>query len=213
MGMKVHELHPMLVHSPLTLLPMAAGVDLWSSLTGRKSADRLGASLWWAGAASGLLAGLAGLAASQEVSADNQEIRDRMFLHGAGNVALVLSAFGMAAWRMGRRPSLIQALIGTAACGAAVYTAYLGGELVYHDGAGVKRGRPEANRPELLSRKAAPRLAADTVRGLRWLFERAFRLALRREPLAKHAAKPNGVIGAPALAHPLDFDRGTATTH
>ncbi len=31
MGMRIHELHPSLIHAPLTLLPAASLVDLWAA--------------------------------------------------------------------------------------------------------------------------------------------------------------------------------------
>jgi branched-subunit amino acid ABC-type transport system permease component len=87
MAMKLHELHPMMVHTPLVLLPAAAAVDLVASQSGCPSTERLGAKLWWWGTGAGLLAGLAGMAASQEVKGGDQEVDDAMYLHGIGNLA------------------------------------------------------------------------------------------------------------------------------
>src|SRR4051794_16442831 len=134
MGMHVHELHAALVHSPLVLLPTAATVDLAAALSGNRHHAHLGSQLWWAGAGAGLLAGVAGLAASQEVKSASRRTSDMMWLHGAGNVSLVLAALGMAAWRRGHRPTVTQAAVGLLACGASLYTAYLGGEMVYGEG-------------------------------------------------------------------------------
>ena len=59
MGMQLHELHPSLVHLPLGVLPLAAGVDLAAALSGDRTLDRTGRILWAAGTAGGLLAGAA----------------------------------------------------------------------------------------------------------------------------------------------------------
>jgi hypothetical protein len=78
--------------------------------------------------------------------------------------------------------------MGAAAVGAAVYTAWLGGELVYAHGAGVKR-MGAGDSPRLFSAQGPGRLLADAGRGLAWLMTRAGRLAARSEPLAPGAAR------------------------
>lgn len=196
MPMLVHELHPSLVHMPLALLPTAAIVDLSAAFLPRAHPlHRLGRNLWWATAASGLLTGLAGMAASQEVdleqAADATRARDRMFLHGLGNVTLVVGALGIAIYRTRRRANLTTAVSGLAATGAAIWTAYLGGELVYAHGAGVKAlGPGQARVPALFSRQAPGRLARDAGRGLAWLARRATAAFSGREKIEREALGP-----------------------
>src|SRR4051812_41929841 len=113
-GMKVHELHPAVIHLPLITLPAAAMVDLIAAVSGERALEPVGTALWWTGSLGGLFAGLAGAAASQEVQTPNRESEDRMFLHGVGNLAVLTGAFGIAAWRSFRRPSVIQACTGIA---------------------------------------------------------------------------------------------------
>ncbi len=177
MSMRTHELHPALVHYPLVFLPAAALVDSLAAARPRSRAlERSGRFLWWATAGGGLLTGLAGMAASQEIALRSDEARDRMFVHGIGNLSLVLSAFGVAAWRTRHHASAAVAGLGVAASIAAMYTAYLGGELVYANGAGVKAlGGLAAEQPALLSARGARSLAVDAGRGLAWLLRRGGR--------------------------------------
>ncbi|MGC4000066.1 MAG: DUF2231 domain-containing protein [Anaeromyxobacter sp.] len=200
MAMRTHELHPSLVHVPLVLLPATAAVDLLAALAPRdRRLDRLARSLWWATAASGLVTGLAGMAASQEISLEGEHARDMMFIHGAGNVGLVLAALGVATWRSRHRATLTSAAAGLAASGAAVYTAYLGGELVYTHGAGVVTlGRAAAEAPALFSRAAPGRLAGDAVRGLGWLARRAAQALTGRRRVERSALGPIGDVGGAA---------------
>jgi uncharacterized membrane protein len=177
MQMRVHELHPTLIHAPLALLPSTVVVDLTAALTGDRKLDKAARSLWWTTAASGLVAGLAGMAASQEVKKD-KHTSDMMFLHGLGNVVIVLGAFGIAAWRTTHRASLLTGLLGLKAFAFAAYTGWLGGEMVYEHGVGVKEltmkdAELDQLSPPLASRQAPARLLRDAVKGLGWLLGRA----------------------------------------
>ena len=97
MALRTYELHPAVVHAPLALLPTAAVMDLLAcSSPRRRRLDRTGLALWWATAGSALVAGLSGMAASQEIEPRTDRARDVMFLHGIGNLILVLSAAGVA---------------------------------------------------------------------------------------------------------------------
>ena len=173
MGMQLHELHPSLVHLPLGVLPLAAGVDLAAALSGDRTLDRAGRMLWAAGTAGGLLAGIAGLAATQEVKVTDKHVSDAMLVHGLGNTVITIGALALTAWRRGHEPSVLSALIGFGAIGAALYTAYLGGELVYARGVGVRRmsaaqGEGVLDDVEVLSRRAPGKFLRDVAGGLGW---------------------------------------------
>lgn len=202
MSLRTHELHPSLIHAPLVLLPAAALTDLLAALSPRDARlDRAGCKLWWGTVAAGLAAGLAGMAASQEIELHDDRARDRMFLHGIGNVALLLSALGVATWRSRNEATLTSALTGIAATGAAIYTAYLGGELVYQEGAGVKAlGGAAAEAPPLFSREGPARLGRDAVRGLGWLLSRGWRAVTGRERIDRTALGPVAEAGTGAEA-------------
>lgn len=205
MPIRTHELHPALVHAPLALLPAAALADLAAALRPRdRRLDRLGRSLWWATASTGLVTGLAGMAASQEIDLGTTRARDMMFTHGLGNLGLVLAAMGVAAWRTRNRANLTSAVSGLLAAGAAGYTAYLGGELVYTHGAGVKAlGGAAAETPALFTGEGLSRLGRDAGRGLAWLAARAYRALTGRERVERSALGPIAEAGtgseAPAV--------------
>jgi uncharacterized membrane protein len=207
MSMRTHELHPSLIHAPLVLLPAAGFVDLLAALSPRdRRLDRTGCRLWWGTVAGGLAAGLAGMAASQEIALHDDRSRDRMFVHGFGNVALMLGALGVATWRSSRPASLATATTGLLASAAALYTAYLGGELVYSDGAGVKAlGGAAAEAPPLFSREAPGRLARDAVRGLRWLLGRGERALTGKQRIDRTALGPIATAGTGAVAPEAPF--------
>jgi uncharacterized membrane protein len=180
METRVHELHPTLIHAPLVLLPTTVIVDLAATFSGDRHLDRAGRTLWWGIVGSGLLAGVAGMAASQEVKADKQP-RDMMLLHGLGNVTLVLGAVGVAMWRASHRASLFSNLVGLGAFAFATYTGWLGGEMVYTHGVGVKELTMKDEEldqlsPRLFSRQAPVRILRDAVKGLGWLLGRARRV-------------------------------------
>jgi uncharacterized membrane protein len=203
MAMRTHELHPAVVHAPLALLPTAAIVDLAAAAAPRwdRSLDRAGRTLWWVTAGSALFTGLAGMAASQEVDVPNEHARDMMFLHGFGNFTLVLAAFGVATWRARNRASYTSAVTGLVASGAAMYTAYLGGELVYGYGVGVKTlGGMQAENPALFSGRGVARLGRDAVKGLGWLLGRAGRAVSGREKVDRAALGPIAEAGTGAMA-------------
>jgi uncharacterized membrane protein len=194
--MQLHEVHPSVIHAPLALLPAAAVIDVLAASRGRPlrrfALDRAGRRLWWLGVGSAAFAGLAGMAASQEVHLEDPRARDAMWLHGMGNTLILLAAAGLAGWRSGHRATPVTAGIGAAAVGAALYTAWLGGALVYTHGAGVTAlvGESASLRrsPRLLSLSAPVAFVRDAAKGLAWLLSRGTRVATRREPLAPGAA-------------------------
>ena len=138
MAFLAHELHPTTVHFPLTLLPSAVVMDALAAASGNRTLDGVGRGLWWSATAAGLVAGVSGMAASQEVRADAPRARRRMLLHGLGNASILAAALGVTVWRSAHRASWATAGLGLLASAAAVVTATLGGELVYSDGVGVK---------------------------------------------------------------------------
>jgi uncharacterized membrane protein len=206
MAMRTHELHPSIVHAPLVLLPATAIVDLLAALSPLdRRLDRVARRLWWATAGGSLFVGLTGMAASQEIELRDERARDMMFLHGIGNFTLVLSAFGVAAWRTRNRATLTSAVAGLLASAASIYTAYLGGELVYSHGAGVKAlGGAAAGSLPLLSRQAPARLARDAYRGLAWLLSRGRRAVSGRQKVDR-TALADVAEGAPATAEQPGF--------
>ena len=105
MAMRVHEVHAAAAHAPLVILPAAALVDLAASLSDDRRQARLGRRLWWLGVGAATATGVAGLAASQEIKAEDERIADMMWLHGAANFGILLGATAIALVRTFRRPA------------------------------------------------------------------------------------------------------------
>ncbi len=192
MKMLLHELHPAVVHAPLALLPTAAVADVIAVASGDRAWAKVGRRLWVAGTVSALFSGLAGLAASQEVKLDAPRARDMVFIHGMGNAVITLGAIGVTAWRLSRPPTFGQTVIGLLANGLALYTATLGGKMVYELGVGINPMPSVAasgtlKGPPLLSREAPGALVRDALLGVRWLFGRAKSLFAGTQPLASGA--------------------------
>jgi uncharacterized membrane protein len=212
MGVRTHEVHASLVHAPLTLIPLAAMVDLTAALSPSRfrSLDGLGSKLWLAAGLGGVAAGLTGLAASQQIHYPSRTARDMTFVHAVGNEGLLVGVLGLAAWRRSRPVTLSSALLGLLVSAAGFYTAYLGGEMVYQHQVGVAgMDSEEAKRrsPPLLSAAAPVRLLADAVRGVRWLFDRG--MATRREGLSREAMGLSSA-GLRLTASPFDLQREAA---
>jgi uncharacterized membrane protein len=169
MAMKAHELHPALVHGPLVLLPLAAATDLLALTSRNRRLERGGRGLWLGVVGSGLLAGVAGMAASQEVNAKRREESDMMYLHGIGNACVLVLSTGIALRRLRSRPGVISTALGVLCVATSGYTAYLGGEMVYAHGLGVDGN---ASSPDLLSRAAPRALIEDALHGAGWLVRR-----------------------------------------
>jgi len=204
MAMRVHEVHAASTHAPLVVLPAAALVDLAAAISGDRGQASLGRKLWWLGVGAGALAGVAGLAASQEIKADDSRAEDMMWLHGAANFMILLGATGIALWRTVRRPSVVSSGIGLGACALATYTAYLGGEMVYAHGVGVRTMpwiAPTGVRqsPSVLSAAAPGTFLRDAVKGFAWLIRRTVRAFSGRQPVSRGAFgieridRPNGL--------------------
>jgi len=192
MAMHVHEIHAASTHAPLVILPAAAIVDLMAVVTGDRRHRELGRKLWWLGVGAGALAGISGMAASQEIKAEETRSEDMMWLHGVANFAILLGATGVALWRTFRRPSAGSAAIGLGACAVATYTAYLGGEMVYAHGVGVRTMpwiAPTGVRrsPSVLSASAPLTFLRDAVRGFAWLVRRTVRAFNGRQPVSRGA--------------------------
>jgi uncharacterized membrane protein len=188
MPMRLHELHPTLVHAPLGLLPVAAAVDFAGAFSRDRTLHRAGRMLWGLAVGGSLLAGASGLAASQEVKVTDKHVNDAMLVHGLGNVLNTVAAAGLWAWRRRHEPTLASALIGLTSVGASVFTGWLGGELVYARGVGVKRmpaaqGEGVQDSPNLFSREAPRRLVRDVGAGLKWAVTYAAKIARGQERL------------------------------
>jgi uncharacterized membrane protein len=176
MSLRLHELHPMLVHFPLALLPLAVAADLAGLATGRRKWLGFGRGAIGVAAAGAVGSALTGLIAGEEVNVEVRS-RDKLMTHRNLNVAATLVSIAMALWRRRQdRPSAAYLGTGLAGIGILGYTAYLGGELVYRHGVGVgpAKGvwRPDAPKLQKGEARAFARDAAvDVWRGMQHMGE------------------------------------------
>lgn len=173
-SLRAHTLHPGVIHAPLVLLPTAAVLDLVAMRALDAGMARAGRGLWIAASAGGVVSAVTGFAASQEVKARDEHTQHMMFLHGIGNAGVLGGMLLLTAWRMRRGASVAQALAGLAVAGAAMYTADLGGGMVYEHGVGVASMPEDADRgvdhsPSISSPRLPGAFLRDTIRGVGWL--------------------------------------------
>lgn len=177
MAMRLQEVHPALVHFPLALLPLSIGADLLGRVTGNDALSDLGRRTMPLAAASGLVAGVAGLMAQTEVNVEGKAL-EALQTHRTLNLGLVGIAGAMAAYRARtEKPGLAYLLAGLAGLAVLNYSAYLGGSLVYHEGVGVEAADGVRATPEVpeLTRADAPRAArralSDVQQGIQLTIE------------------------------------------
>ena len=173
MAMKLHEMHPALVHFPLALFPISIGADLLGRATDNETLMEVGRNTMPLAIASGLAAGVAGLMAQTQVEADGRAL-DLLKTHRTLNLATVAAATALAVHRSRtERPSLGYLAAGLGALAVLSYSGSLGGEMVYKHGVGVRaadgvRKRPAV--PELKRKNAAKalkRAGADLAEGIK----------------------------------------------
>lgn len=170
MAMRLSEVHPALVHVPLTLLPVAVGTDAFAKATGNRKLYDAGRCAIVGAAIAAAFAGVFGLIAQEEVYLDEQG-QKILKTHRTLNLGLLGVLTTLAVVRVSRKkPSLGYLIAGLTAVALAGFAAYLGGKLVYDHGAGVKRIGVGASDPELTARnalRAIAQAARDLGRGVK----------------------------------------------
>lgn len=134
-----HPVHPMLVVFPLGLLSTAVVFDLLYLATGN---EELAIFAFWAiaaGVVGGLAAALFGFWDWLGIP-DGTRAKRIGLVHGGGNV--VVTALFAISWLLrtgdpAYAPDLLPLVLGLAGAGLALFTAWLGGELVYRLRVGV----------------------------------------------------------------------------
>lgn len=167
MAMRLQELHPALVHFPITLLPVAVGADALGKLTGSPSLLRMGKLGIALAAGSAVVSAVAGLIAQEEVKAEGAA-HDLLVTHRNLNIGVVGVALLMARHRARqRRPSLGYLATGAAGIGLMSYTAYLGGHMVYEYGVGVVAADGTDGRPPELHPADAREVTDASIQDLK----------------------------------------------
>lgn len=128
-----HPVHPMLIVFPLGLLSTAVIFDILYVISGN---EQFATFSFWAIAA-GVIGGLAAAifgAIDWLALPSGTRAKSVAFLHGAGNVVIVV--LFILSWLLrlddpAYLPNVLPMLIGLVGAGLALVTAWLGGELVY----------------------------------------------------------------------------------
>lgn len=138
MGIRLQEMHPALVHLPITSLPLAVGADLLGRMTGNKSLLSFGQKAICIAAAGAVASAVTGLIAGEEVNVEGAS-RDMLMTHRNLNFVATVVASSMALWRTNhQKPNAVYLGTGVVGVSVVAYTAYLGGKLVYGAGVGVE---------------------------------------------------------------------------
>jgi uncharacterized membrane protein len=210
MALRLHEVHPSLVHFPLALLPASLLLDIAGAVTGNKELMKAGRFLMPLTVASGGITALAGLIAQQSVRADGRA-HDMLVTHRNLNVALLGMAGVLAGMRMRReRPGWGYLAMGLAGFAAMNYSAYLGGKMVYAEGVGseANRGVSLSDSPEI-RRGSILRTLALSLRHIAQGLLRAAREILHGELLPSLRHDASQAWKARKLALQSRADRGS----
>lgn len=170
MAIKLHEVHPSLVHFPIALFPVALGADTVGWATGSKSLLKVGKWGMLAAVGSAGLAALAGLVAQTETRQEGRA-RDYLVTHRNLNAAFMTLATELVRRRLfKRRPSLGYLATGYVTLATMVYATYFGGKMVYEHGVGVRAadGIRPGHAPEIVpgrGRAVARHAMADARQG------------------------------------------------
>ncbi len=146
-GLKAMEnYHPLFVHFPVVLLPLALVVQALALWRPRPDLERLALWLLWLGTLGAMAAAVTGLLAEGEVTVPEAafeviELHETLMLTTAG-LAVVLSVVSLALWWRGRwsrgpQKLLLAGLV--VLCGILAVGADRGGQLVYQYGVSVQK--------------------------------------------------------------------------
>lgn len=139
--MNIWEIHPALVHFPLTLLLASTVLEIVTLRNGRESTAHAAVVTLGAGLIAAVLVALAGVVAYFTVPPHSEEAHVRILLHGLfalSAATLYAIVFFVRYKRRTIKPqtsSLVLSVMGALLLFAA---GSLGGYLVYHDAVGIK---------------------------------------------------------------------------
>lgn len=139
MPIRLHELHPSLVHFPLALVPVSLFLDGLGALLGKPAWRRSAGRLMPIAAATSALTATSGMVAQGAVRIP-ADAHPTLVTHRNLNLGLVALITALAVVRTrSDAPGPGYFLAGLAGVVAMNYTAYLGGKLVYRHGVGVEK--------------------------------------------------------------------------
>lgn len=137
-----HPVHPMLVAFPLGLLATGVIFDVIFMLTRNTMFSVVSYWMITAGIIGGLLAAVVGFTDWLSIPAGTRA-KDIGLMHGLGNLTIVV--LFIISWLMRRNetdyvPGTLPFILELLGAGLALFTAWLGGEMVYQLGMGVNEG-------------------------------------------------------------------------
>ncbi|MEO8546573.1 MAG: DUF2231 domain-containing protein [Burkholderiaceae bacterium] len=91
MAIRLQQMHPALVHLPITLLPLAVGADLLGCLTGNRSLHSFGQKTIAIAAFGAVASAVTGLIAAEDVNVEG-DARDMLMTHRKLNFAATVVA-------------------------------------------------------------------------------------------------------------------------
>lgn len=203
MAVRFREVHPVVVHAPVAMLPLAVAADVLGRITRRRRLREAGRHLMPIAAVSAAAAALTGLVAQHEVQADGRA-HDMLVTHRNVNLGVVGLTTLLATWRWRHRtPSTGYLALGLAGVGLLGYSALLGTKMVYAHGVGVDAAggiRPAGRTGPERGNAAAVRTAAgDMLRGLTHAASAGVhRIALHRDGEREQRALKPVIASVPA---------------
>lgn len=159
MAMRLHEIHPVTAHFPITLVPLSIASDVVGSMTDLPLARGMGRVSMSLALASMAVTAVTGVVAQEGVTAVRTPgvAQNMLITHRNLNMLIFGAAAGVTAMRMRQtRPNAMYYLCAAGVFGAMTYSAYLGGEMVHKRGVGVlSAGGVQPDRaPELRMKNA-----------------------------------------------------------
>ena len=166
MPLRLSEIHPVTVHLPITLAPVALLLDAVGAATGNRGLLGTGRVLMGAAFAGAVGAGVTGVLAQGVSKVEEGEPHDLLTTHRTINGALTLLLGALAASRaLDDRPGPGYFAGGAAAVALMGYSSYLGSQMSYEHGVGSARAGGLRDRAAI-GRSSPSRLAEAVVEAI-----------------------------------------------
>jgi uncharacterized membrane protein len=141
---EIPNLHPVVVHFPIALLPVALGFDVLGWLFGSRDLHAAGRWALWVGTLSAAVAVVTGLDGADDVHPYVSEAAEAlMTVHLNMQLGTLGAAVGLSLWRLLARPfpargRLVYLLLGAAMVANMMIASDFGGQMVFLHGVAVR---------------------------------------------------------------------------
>jgi len=139
------NLHPLLVHFPIALLPLALGLDVLGLVFGSRDLHAAGRWTLWAGTLGAALAVWSGIEGADDIHAYVSDAAEALMRrHQTLQLGTLGAALGLSAWRLAVRApfpprgGLVYLVIAAAMVVNLTIAADLGGQMVFLHGVAVR---------------------------------------------------------------------------